>query len=64
VLGLRALPLRAAERGERAEVVTPRPGLTPVTFVLRRATIAELNEFHAPQVPWRIDRGALAVLGR
>ena len=64
VLGLRALPLRAVVRGERAEVVTPRPGLTPVTFVLRRATIAELNEFHAPQVPWRIDRGALAVLGR
>jgi hypothetical protein len=51
-------------RGERAEVVSPRPGLTPVTFVLRRATIAELNEFHAPQVPWRIDRGALAVLSR
>jgi hypothetical protein len=64
VIGLRALPLRAAVRGERAEVVTPRPGLTPVTFVLRRATIAELNEFHAPQVPWRIDRGALAVLSR
>jgi hypothetical protein len=63
VLGLQALRLRAVVRGERAEVAAPRPGLAPATFVLRRATIAELNEFQAPQVPWRIDRGALAVLG-
>ena len=34
-----------------------------MTFVLRRATIAELNAFHAPQDPWRIDRDAEAVLG-
>jgi hypothetical protein len=63
VTQLRALRLRAVVRGERAEVVAPRPGLTPVTFVLRRATIAQLNAFQAPQVPWRIDRGALALLG-
>ena len=59
VTGLRALGLRAVVRGARAEVVAQHPR---VTFVLRRATIAELNAFHAPQDPWRIDRDAEAVL--
>jgi hypothetical protein len=38
------------------------PGGKPVTFVLRRATPAELNAFEATQVPWRIDAGVTSLL--
>jgi hypothetical protein len=59
---LKALPLRTAVHGDRADVVAQPPGGQPVTFGLRRATPAELDAFDAPQVPWRIDAGAEAVL--
>jgi hypothetical protein len=61
---LDALPLRTAVRGDRAVVLAPRPqpAAGPVRFVLRRATRAELDAFHAPQVPWRIAAGATAIL--
>jgi hypothetical protein len=62
VAQLKALRLRTVVRGDRAEVIAQPPGAKPVTFVLRRATPAELNAFDAPQVPWRIDSGATAVL--
>jgi hypothetical protein len=59
---LKALALRATVHGDRATVVAQRAGMGPVTFALRRATPAELDAFDAPQVPWRIDAGAAAVL--
>jgi hypothetical protein len=59
---LKALSLRADVRGDRAVVVAQPPGARPVTFVLRRATPGELAAFDAPQVPWRIDAGAEAVV--
>jgi hypothetical protein len=63
VVEVRELPLRTSVRGRRAVVLVPRPQpLPPVRFVLRRATLAELDEFRAPQVPWRIASGAVAVL--
>ena len=49
--------------GDRATVSVTGHGARPTTFVLRRATPAELNAFQAPQAPWRIDSGATAVLG-
>jgi hypothetical protein len=62
VAQLKALHLRTVVRGDRADVIAQPPGGKPVTFVLRRATPAELNAFDAPQVPWRIDSGATALL--
>jgi hypothetical protein len=59
---LKALRLRTVVRGDRAAVIAQPPGGKPVTFVLRRATPAELDAFEAPQVPWRIDSGATALL--
>lgn len=60
---IKALGLGGALHGRQA-VVTVRPGAArPARFVLVPATAAELNAFQAPQLPWRIDRGAEAVLG-
>jgi hypothetical protein len=64
VIEVKALPLRTTVRGDRAVAIVPRrqPAPGPIRFVLRRATRAELDAFHAPQVPWRIASGATAVL--
>ena len=59
---LKELDLRTVVRGGRATVVVPRSRRKPVTFVLRRATRAQLAGFRAPQVPWRIQSGAAAAL--
>jgi hypothetical protein len=62
VAQLNAVRLRAVVRDDRARVSAQLPGGKPVTFILRRATPAELNAFEAPQVPWRIDSGVTSLL--
>jgi hypothetical protein len=59
---VKALDVRAAVHGDRATVTVSGNGAQPVTFGLRRATPAELDAYEAPQVPWRIDSGATAVI--
>jgi hypothetical protein len=64
VTAVDALSMRTTVNGDRAVVLVPRqqPLRAPLRFGLRRATTAELNEFHAPQVPWRIASGATAIV--
>lgn len=60
---INALGLDAAVYGRHAAVTVRPAGARPARFVLVPATAAELDAYRAPQVPWRIDRGAEAVLG-
>jgi hypothetical protein len=62
VEALNRLDVRATVRGGTAQVTARPRGQKPITFVLRRATRAELSAFGAPQDPWRIDAGATALL--
>jgi hypothetical protein len=58
-----SLPMRAGVSGDRATVVATPAHHPPATFVLARATPAELFAYQAPPDPWRIDNGEQVVLG-
>jgi hypothetical protein len=61
---VKALTYRVAdESGGSARVSVSAHGGSR-TFVLRRATRRELEEFHAPPTPWRIDSGVERLLAR
>jgi hypothetical protein len=59
---LKRLDYRVDERGGHAQV-TLGSGAAAHTFILRRATSAELREFQPPPTHWRIDSGAEGLLG-
>jgi hypothetical protein len=59
---LHGLRLGTRLQGTRARVAVSGARTPPLTFALRRATAAELEEFQAPPAAWRIDAGATALL--
>jgi hypothetical protein len=61
---VKALSYRAGpEAGGRSRVTVSAHGDSR-TFVLRRATRRELEQFAAPPTPWRIDSGVPGLLAR
>jgi hypothetical protein len=60
---VRRLHMRTVVRGGRARIAVSGAGRTSLTFLLRRATPAELEAFEAPPAAWRIASGATALLG-
>jgi hypothetical protein len=61
--GVKRLSYRAERRGDRVRVTASADGAAR-TFVLRKASRRELQEFQAPPTSWRIDAGVDALLKR
>jgi hypothetical protein len=61
--GVKRLPYRAERRGDRVRVTVSAGGAAR-TFVLRKGSRRELQEFQAPPTSWRIDAGVDALVRR
>jgi hypothetical protein len=58
---LKALDYRVEQSGERARVTVSGNGAAR-SFMVRRATASELDEFQPPPTHWRVDGGVNALL--